>query len=38
VPTDPQLWGTARFREFLEQRRTRLAERMNAFIQEKARR
>ncbi|EQD58868.1 hypothetical protein B2A_04206, partial [mine drainage metagenome] len=36
VPTDPALWATDRYREFLQLRRAQLAERMNAFIQEKA--
>jgi hypothetical protein len=36
VPTDPALWATDRYREFLQIRRASLAERMNAFIKEKA--
>ena len=36
VPTDPELWATARYRDFLQQRRVALAERMNSFIREKA--
>jgi hypothetical protein len=36
VPTDPSLWGTNRYREFLLLRRAELAKRMNAFIDEKA--
>jgi hypothetical protein len=36
VPTDPALWATDRYREFLQLRRCELAKRMNAFIQEKA--
>ncbi len=36
VPTDPALWATERYREFLQLRRVQLAERMNAFIREKA--
>jgi hypothetical protein len=36
VPTDPALWSTDRYRDFLQARREALAERMNAFIQEKA--
>ena len=36
VPTDPELWSTARYRDFLQQRRVALAERMNSFIREKA--
>jgi hypothetical protein len=36
VPTDPDLWATARYRDFLQQRRVALAERMNSFIREKA--
>ena len=37
VPTNPDLWPTERYREFLQQRRMALAERMNSFIREKAR-
>lgn len=36
VPTDPALWSTEAYRDFLAARRTALAERMNAFISEKA--
>jgi hypothetical protein len=36
VPTDPALWGTDRYRDFLALRREALAARMNAFIKEKA--
>lgn len=36
VPTDPALWATDRYREFLQLRRSELAERMNRFIQDKA--
>lgn len=36
VPTDPELWAVARYKDFLQQRRVALAERMNSFIQEKA--
>lgn len=36
VPTDPALWTTTAYREFLAARRTALAVRMNAFIQKKA--
>ena len=36
VPTDPKLWSTERYREFLKLRRVDLAERMNSFISEKA--
>lgn len=36
VPTDPALWPTERYRDFLQARRTALAERMNLFIQSKA--
>jgi hypothetical protein len=36
VPVMPELWSTERYRDFLEYRRTALAERMNAFIREKA--
>lgn len=36
VPTDPALWSTDRYRDFLQIRREALAERMNAFIKEKA--
>lgn len=36
VPTDPALWPTERYREFLQARRAALAERMNRFIQSKA--
>lgn len=33
VPTDPGLWSTDRYREFLHSRRLELVERMNRFIQ-----
>ncbi|MGA7887814.1 MAG: hypothetical protein WCA44_18925, partial [Acidobacteriaceae bacterium] len=36
VPTEPSLWQTEKYREFLQIRRTALAERMNDFIKEKA--
>lgn len=36
VPTDPELWSTERYREFLHYRREALAARMNAFIKEKS--
>ncbi|MFM1907417.1 MAG: hypothetical protein RLZZ591_1094 [Pseudomonadota bacterium] len=36
VPTDSDLWDTGRYRDFLQYRRAALAERMNAFIREKA--
>jgi hypothetical protein len=36
VPTDPALWATDRYREFLQVRRGELAIRMNEFIREKA--
>ena len=36
VPTDPALWATERYRDFLKIRREALAKRMNAFIAEKA--
>ena len=36
VPTDPALWSTEAYRDFLAARRAALAERMNAFIREKA--
>ena len=36
VPTAPELWATERYRDFLQGRRIALAERMNSFIQEKA--
>ena len=36
VPTDPALWATERYREFLQMRREALAERMNQFIGQKA--
>lgn len=36
VPTDPELWATDRYRDFLKMRREALAERMNNFIKEKA--
>lgn len=36
VPTAPELWATERYRDFLQQRRVALAERMNSFIREKA--
>lgn len=34
VPTDPTLWATERYRDFLQVRRTALAERMNRFLGE----
>lgn len=36
VPTDPTLWPTERYRDFLQVRRTALAERMNRFLGDKA--
>lgn len=36
VPTDPTLWVTERYRDFLKVRREALAARMNEFIKEKA--
>jgi len=36
VPTNPTLWPTEYYRDFLHQRRAALAERMNSFIREKA--
>lgn len=36
VPTDEALWSTDRFADFLSYRRQALADRMNAFIQEKS--
>lgn len=36
VPTNPELWATERYRDFLQIRRVALAERMNAFIRDKA--
>lgn len=36
VPTDPELWVIEHYREFLQQRRVALAERMNSFIRQKA--
>lgn len=36
VPTDAALWATERYRDFLNQRRIALAERMNSFIRDKA--
>lgn len=36
VPTEPALWATEAYPRFLEARRAALAERMNAFIREKA--
>lgn len=36
VPTDPELWAIERYRDFLQQRRIALAERMNSFIRERA--
>jgi hypothetical protein len=36
VPVDPALWATERYRDFLQLRRSELANRMNAFISEKA--
>jgi len=36
VPTDPSLWATDRYLEFLQLRRVELARRMNAFMQDKA--
>lgn len=36
VPTDAALWATEAYRRFLGARRVALAERMNAFIREKA--
>lgn len=37
VPTEPALWSTDRYREFLSIRREALAQQMNSFIREKAR-
>jgi hypothetical protein len=36
VPSDPSLWDTTRYRDFLSLRREQLAARMNAFIEDKA--
>jgi len=36
VPTNPELWATERYLDFLQYRRVALAERMNAFIRESA--
>lgn len=36
VPIDSELWSTERYRDFLQQRRVALAERMNNFIRDKA--
>ena len=36
VPTDPALWPTEAYRDFLKVRRESLAQRMNAFIREKS--
>ena len=36
VPTDPALWSTDAYKDFLKIRREALAQRMNAFIQEKS--
>lgn len=36
VPVDEALWNTDRYRDFLTARRQNLADRMNAFIQEKS--
>lgn len=36
VPTAPEFWKTENYRDFLRLRRETLAERMNAFIREKA--
>ena len=36
VPTEPELWAVERYRDFLQQRRIALAERMNSFIRDKA--
>lgn len=36
VPTDPTLWTTDRYRDFLRIRREHLADRMNAFLKQKA--
>lgn len=36
VPTDPALWSTDRYREFLQLRRDQLTDRMNDFMREKA--
>jgi len=36
VPTDPALWSTNAYRDFLKLRREALAQRMNEFIQEKS--
>jgi hypothetical protein len=36
VPSDPALWDTTRYRDFLALRRDQLAARMNAYIKDKA--
>lgn len=36
VPTEPDLWPTERYRDFLQVRRASLAEQMNLFIESKA--
>ena len=36
VPTNPDLWKTDRYKDFLHSRRAALAERMNSFIKEKS--
>lgn len=36
VPTDRELWSIEHYRDFLQERREALAERMNGFIREKA--
>lgn len=36
VPTDPALWSTASYKDFLKFRRGALAQRMNDFIKGKA--
>lgn len=36
VPTDPRLWHTDNYREFLKIRRIALAQRMNDFVRERA--
>ena len=36
VPTDPALWSTDRYRDFLQIRREALATRMNDFIKDKS--
>jgi hypothetical protein len=36
VPVDPALWSVERYRDFLQPRRTELAARMNASLEEKA--